>query len=147
MASLETMVEKSVKPSTAAARLTTSLTVKRVDLLTRSAKVPRSGFASIAITLSSRTRAMAIPRSVVTVVFPTPPFRVSTGTNLAPPSKAVAILASVALRSRIRRLSPRLIVFSEIKYKNLRKPDSGAGLFLGERSIRRSAVNMAAGSG
>ena len=147
MASLETMVEKSVNPSTAAARLTTSRTVNRVDLLTRSASVPRSGFASIAITRSSRTKAMAIPSKVVTVVFPTPPLRVSTGTNLAPPSNWVAILASVAFRSRVRRLSPRLMVFSDKKYRNLRMPDSGAGLFLGETSIKRSAVNIAAGSG
>ena len=131
----------------AAARLTTSRTVKRVDLLTRSASVPRSGLASIAITRSSRASAIAIPSSVVTVVLPTPPLRVSTGTNLAPPPKLAAILASTALRSRTRRLSPMLMVLSDKKYRNLLKPDSGAGLVFELSSIRRSAVNMAAGSG
>ena len=105
------MVEKSVNPSIAAARLTTSRTVKRVDLLTRSARVPRSGLASIAMTRSSRERANAIPSKVLTVVFPTPPLRVRTGTNFAPPETTAPIRASSALRSRTFSESPRFTVF------------------------------------
>ncbi|CAB4602709.1 unannotated protein [freshwater metagenome] len=141
------MVENSVKPSIAAARFTTSRTVNLVDLLTRSARVPRSGLASIAITRSSRESDRAIPSRVVTVVFPTPPLRVSTGTNLAPPSNTAPIRASRALRSRTLRESPRLMVLSEIRYRKRRNPASGDGRFRGPTSIRRSAVSIAAGSG
>ena len=106
VSSLETMFENSEKPSIAAARFTTSLTVNLVDLLTRSANVPRSGFASIAMTRSSRTCARAIPKRVEMVVLPTPPFRVRTGINLAPPSSTAPMRASIALRALTLGESP-----------------------------------------
>jgi hypothetical protein len=44
----------------------------------RSANVPRSGFASTAMTRSERTMAKAEPRPMVVVVLPTPPLIEST---------------------------------------------------------------------
>ena len=48
-----------------------------------------------------------MPSRVVTVVLPTPPLRVSTGTNRVPPSKAFAMRAACSLRSRSCGESPR----------------------------------------
>ncbi len=107
VASRETSFVKSVKPWMLAARLTTSRTVARVCFVTRSDRVPRSGFASIAMIRSSRTEASAMPRSVVMVVLPTPPLRVRTGTKRAPPSSTASMRASSSLRARTRAESPR----------------------------------------
>ncbi len=110
VSSRETSAEKSVNPPMLAALCTTSRTVALVCLGTRSESVPRSGFASIAMMRSSRASASAIPSSVVTVVLPTPPLRVSTGTNRVPPSNCFWMRWSSSLRARTFAESPRFTV-------------------------------------
>ena len=118
-----------------------------VDLLTRSARVPRSGLASIAITRSSLTWAKAIPRRVLIVVFPTPPLRVRTGMYLVPPARTAPIRASIALRALTLGESPKLTSFRLTKKTKRRHPDSGAARNLADASSNLSAVSIAAGSG
>ncbi len=108
VSSRETNLEKSVYPPIEEAFATTSRTVSLVCRSTRSASVPRSGFASIAMMRSSRASASAMPSRAVTVVLPTPPLRVSTGTKRAPPSKRRRIRSLISLWARTFAESPRL---------------------------------------
>jgi hypothetical protein len=103
-----TIWEMSLKPRTSALARTRSRTVLPLVRPMRSASVPRSGFASTAITRSSRVgerhaeqrRDGGLADAALAE---------STGTNFAPPERGAAMRRSSALRARARLLSPRLM--------------------------------------
>ena len=90
---------------------------------------------------------MAMPIRAVIVVFPTPPFRVRTGTNLVSPARSDPILASKARLARTLALSPRFIRPKLSRQRLRLKKVSGIKFGFALSCKSRSAVSKLAGSG
>src|SRR6516162_6746954 len=117
-----------------AADLRRSRAAAVVSRRTRLARLPASGLASIAMTLSPRPMASVCPSMSVVVVLPTPPFRLTKATRRWPVVAGVRTLAMTWRWLRSDAEGPRFNRPPLIRYSTRRGPFCGGDDLGGEGS-------------